>query len=89
MAKSIMQSACECYICGITRPLHKHHVINGMGNRENSERYGLWVYLCPKHHEMIHRDQKLDEALKGYAQREFEKAYPNEDWMSVFHKNYL
>ena len=89
MTKSIMQSKCECYLCGITRTLNRHHVINGVGNRDNSERYGLWVYLCPKHHEMVHTDQKLDVELKRYAQRAFEETYPDEDWMKIFHKNYL
>lgn len=84
-----MQSACECYICGITRPLHKHHVVNGLGNRENSERYGLWVYLCRKHHERVHADQELDEALKRYAQKEYEKSHTHTEWMKTFHKNYL
>ena len=89
MTKSILQSEDECFFCKTTRALSTHHVVNGGGNRANSERYGLTVRLCAKHHEMIHQDQKLDVALKQYAQRAFEQEYSHEEWMQVFHKNYL
>ena len=88
--KSIMQTNVnECFFCGDTRHLNTHHVINGTGNRENSERYGLKVTLCAKHHDMVHRDQRLDLSLKKYAQKEFEKNHSREEWMQIFHKNYM
>lgn len=64
MAKSIMQSRKECYLCRKAAEkqgyfgqlkdygLHKHHFIFGKGNRPLSERYGLWGYVCEeRHHE--------------------------------------
>lgn len=65
------------------------NVINGVANRMISESEGLWVYLCAKHHERVHADQKLDEALKRYAQTEYEKSHTHTEWMKTFHKNYL
>lgn len=87
--KSILQENCECFLCLTTKNLHRHHCINGLENRDNCDLYGLTVYLCAKHHDMVHRDQKLDEGLKRYAQRAFEKEHSREEWMEAFHKNYL
>lgn len=89
MAKSILQNEQECFFCKTTKALHQHHVVNGGGNRMLSEDEGIWVYLCAKHHDRVHQDQKLDEALKSYAQKEYEKTHTHEEWMSLFHKNYL
>ena len=52
MAKSILQSDKECYLCRrfynlrTTRGLEEHHILFGRGRRELSERYGLKVWLC-------------------------------------------
>ena len=64
MAKSILQTTKECYICRMlataagyydelpSTGLHKHHTVYGKGNRPIAEHYGLWVYLCTRfHHE--------------------------------------
>lgn len=56
MAKSILQSDKECYLCRkrynlrTTRGLEEHHILFGRGRRELSERYGLKVWLCHNHH---------------------------------------
>lgn len=47
MAKSILQSDKECYLCRkrynlrTTRSLEEHHILFGRGRRELSEQYGL------------------------------------------------
>ena len=55
MAKSIIQAEKECYICRrwyavkTTRGLEEHHILNGP-LRSFSERHGLKVWLCHRHH---------------------------------------
>ena len=48
----------------------------GVGRRPVSEREGLWLYLCPYHHNMsdfgVHFDKELDEAIKMEAQLKWE-----------------
>lgn len=50
MAKSILQSDKECYLCRkrynlrTTRSLEEHHILFGRGRRELSEQYGLKRY---------------------------------------------
>ena len=46
--KSIMQGQKRCLICR-SPYVEKHHVF-GAANRQNSEKYGLTVWLCHKHH---------------------------------------
>jgi len=74
--KSVLQKENECFICGTTHNLHKHHVIYGTANRKKSEQYGLTVKLCFPHHNGssrgVHLDKALDEHLKKIAQLYFE-----------------
>ena len=76
MAKSILQSDKECYLCRkrynlrTTRGLEEHHILFGRGRRELSERYGLKVWLCHNHHNEPHLGVHFDPA----AQRELEQA---------------
>ncbi len=66
--------------------------MHGVANRKLSEKYGLKVYLCPKHHRDtkhgVHFDRDFDLALKRYAQAKFEETYDIE-FSKVFGKNYL
>ena len=85
MSKSILQN-CEdgryCFFCkrnGQGEPLDKHHVFGG-AYRKKSEHYGLWVYLCHAScHESgemaVHRNAKVDDALKAWAQRRAMKKF--------------
>lgn len=83
-----------CYLCEKLndntmwqQTLHKHHVFRG-ANRENSERYGLYVWLCPKHHTMgpeaVHNNKALDDMLKSWAQYEFEERYSHKKFIEIF-----
>ena len=91
-----------CYLCMElednydTYPyLEKHHIIHGTANRRLSEDYGLYVWLCYRHHNdfyspvAVHNNHEIDEALKRKAQVAFIEHFPDNDFMSVFGKSYL
>lgn len=88
---SVIQSEKECYLCHNPN-VHKHHIF-GAANRKLSEQYGLWVYLCPAHHNMsdagIHFNKALDLQIKQIAQREFEDTYGHDRFIEIFGRNYL
>ena len=96
MAKSILQNEKRCFLSGRTDGLHLHHIFNA-ANRDNSTKYGLVVYL---HHELhnnapdgydVHHNRELGDALKRIAQTAAMEHYgwTLEEWMQIFHKNYL
>lgn len=91
--KSIIQKdMSECFICGATKGLHTHEIFYGI-NRQKSIRYGAYIRLCARHHNMsnagIHFNHKLDNDLKKLAQRELEKTYSREWFIKTFGKSYL
>lgn len=104
--KSIMHDKRDrtCYLCMILHfdystqsALEEHHVIYGRGKRGLSEKYGLKVYLCTRHHrdskESIHNNtdgnRQFDYVLKQDAQQAFEDKYPNLNFREIFGKNYV
>jgi hypothetical protein len=92
--KSIMQNEKSCYVCGIKGSgLHEHHCIPGSANRKKSEKYGLKITLCPKHHNMsnagVHFNRVLDIKVRQAAQRKFEETHTRAEWMKEFGKNYI
>ena len=94
MSKSIMQNVRECYVCGTTLDLHRHHCIYGTGNRKKAEEDGLWVYLCVRHHVEnktgVHGGNKaLNEELHRDAQRAFEAKFGHEAYMERYRLNWL
>ena len=93
-----------CYLCMKLegnyfpqRGLHEHHVMfGGFGSgRKLSEKYGLKVYLCIRHHladggpDAVHRSRASRELLCKEAQRCFEKNYPNLSFREIFGKDWL
>lgn len=92
--KSIMQDEKKCYVCGDVNGLQKHHIF-GAFNRDNSEKYGLWVWLRWDYHlaasdkRTPHNDKQVDLMLKREAQRRFEKIHGHEMFMQIFGRNYL
>ena len=79
MNKSIITDNLErCYICGKPYP-EIHHIFYGTANRKLSDRYGLVVPLCYHHHRGpagAHFNRKLDDKLKGIAEKRFCEEYP-------------
>lgn len=89
--KSIMQGQKRCLICR-SPYVEKHHVF-GAANRQNSEKYGLTVWLCHKHHneppEGVHFNWRFMDELHEWGQRQFETYYPTENFTEIFGKNYV
>lgn len=93
-----MHSENECYICRellhieCTIDLEEHHIYMGNPKRELSEKYGLKVRSCKRHHtsgEGVHHNRELDLWLKRKGQEEFEKTHTREEFIQIFGRNYL
>lgn len=84
-----MHGANECYICGTTQGLHRHHLLHGTANRKKAEQYGLVVYLCWKHHMQVHADPEMDRTFKMLGQRMFEETHTREEFIKEFGRSYL
>lgn len=105
--KSIIQGEKECYFCRALanregcfgelthNGLHRHHIIYGAGRRKFSERYGLWIWLCPHHHnlggmEAVHMNETLRRYTERIAQKAFEqRGGSRQDFVEIFGRNYL
>lgn len=77
-----------CYLCGRTGTA-RHEIFYGTGTRDLSKRYGLWVCLCPKCHELVHADRQGDRArmLEAVAETAFERAgHTREGFIRIFVK---
>ena len=77
----------RCYICGKPKE-HLHEVCFGK-NRMNSMKYGLVIPVCSSCHRLIHRDANLQLQYKQKGQALFNQAYPNLNFVDIFHENYL
>lgn len=93
MAKSILQSAKECYVTGDTNNLHEHHIYFGKGNRRISEKYGFKVWLRADWHNMsdygVHFNPDLDLHLKRMCQQKFEETHTRAEFMALIGMNFL
>lgn len=94
MSKSIMSNIKECFICGSIQDLDKHHCIGGTANRRLSEKDGLWVYLCRRHHTMsneaVHQNEEQNRKLKQKAQEKWEETYGSrEQFIQRYGKSWL
>lgn len=86
----------ECYICGATEQLHRHHIFSGTSNRKNSEKYKecCVVWLCYAHHNGsnagVHFNRQADLKLKRDAQKYFETFLGSRDtFRQIFGKSFL
>lgn len=73
----------KCYFCP-NSAIEKHEILAG-SNRQNSMRYGYVLPVCRFHHDRIQYDLEW----KKKCQRHFEQTHTREEWISIFHKNYL
>jgi hypothetical protein len=93
--KSILQRQKRCLLCHTEQNLHLHHVFEGTGRRKLSDKYGLTVWLCARHHNMsdegVHFNRKLDLTLKQASQKKAMKHYScdAETFIRIFGKNYI
>jgi len=59
----------RCELCGkLTNDLQMHHVVSGYGRRKAHESVETCIMLCVECHAEVHRNAKLDRALKLLAQ---------------------
>lgn len=80
----------HCYLCGAIR--HSIHEIYFGKNRVNSMKWGCCVPLCLNHHtgkDGVHNNHQVDIMLKQHCQLKFREVYPDIDFLSIFHKNYI
>lgn len=71
--KSILQSEKECFMCGTTRNLERHHVIFEAAGRKISDKLGLTTDL----------------RLRRFAQTCYEDKHSREEWVERIGRNYL
>lgn len=81
----------ECYFCGSTQGLERHHCFGGVANRPLSEKYGAYLNLCKNCHLSItsNKDIILVARLKKDAQGRFEALWGHGKFIEVFGRNYL
>lgn len=80
----------HCYLCGAIK--NAIHEIYFGKNRINSMKYGCCVPLCLNHHtgrDGVHNNHEVDIKLKQECQQKFIEVYPDTDFLSIFHKNYI
>lgn len=91
--KSVIQGKKECYVCHATLNLHEHHIFYGTSNRKKSEKYGLKIWLCARHHNLsnegVHFNKELDISIKRMAQSKFEENHTRHEFIRIFGKSYL
>lgn len=91
--KSIVQKNKECFICKTTQDLHEHHIFFGRANRRLSEKYGMKVWLCGRHHNLsnegVHFNRELDLYIKRIGQKTFEETHTRQEFRDIFGKSYL
>lgn len=76
-----------CYFCGKPRD-DIHEILYGT-NRLNSMKFGFVLPLCREHHRMFHDNRQLTNEWAKKCQKWFEREYSLQDWMDIFHRNYL
>lgn len=93
MAKSIMQTERECYICAklgfhTYKNLEEHHFLHGRSLRRLAEADGLKAFLCPYHHREVHSaDSKWDKELQREAQIRYMEYYEKSE--DEFRERYI
>lgn len=83
----------ECYICGSVRGIQEHHCVSG-SNRKNADKYGLMVDLCVECHlngsMAVHKCHESQLKLIRKAEMVFlGRGHTLDEWMAIFHKNWL
>lgn len=88
----------RCFICQRNRHaggLERHHIFQGRGRRQLSEKYGLVVYLCHYCHNEkpfgVHHNKQTAALLHRYGQEKAmrEQGWTKEEFIAIFGKNYL
>lgn len=93
LKKSIISNRACCYLCGSQKYLERHHIFGG-ADRDLSEEYGLWVYLCYQCHRGktgVHNNYYLLRGLREQGQEAWmeKNGKTKEDFIKLFGRNYL
>lgn len=83
----------RCYLCKYYEedpPIDtaRHEVIHGV-NRELAKHYGLWIAVCPRHHDDIHKNPEEYKWLQEAAQELWECVHPDKDFLTIFGRKYI
>ena len=97
--KSTIQAKKECFICKTNydvvtvTELNERLIFNKYPLNKQSEKYGLKIYLCPRHNNFEKYQEKFKEALelslKQLAQTKFEETHKRIEFIKYFNKSYL
>lgn len=85
--KSYTKTELKCYICGMPAKAI-HHIFEGRGKRQISDREHLTVPLCTKCHCQIHHNHLKENDLKKDAQKAWLESHDNDraKWYQLFYK---
>lgn len=86
--KSKMQEKAECFFCHRPDGLERHHALHGRGIRQLAEADGLWVWLCFKHHRLLHDKNEGDRELQRLAQETYLKDHSREEFLRRYGRYY-
>lgn len=83
-----------CFICNRYESdylhIEMHHIFEGRGRRQISDRYGLIVPLCRDCHDRAHTDAELAQMLHEVGQKKAEAdGMTREQFIYLFGRNYL
>lgn len=94
----IQENPNRCYLCGGSSAfehLDKHHIY-GSFNRDKSEQYGLFVYLCHTSchifgRDSVHQSRTVRDYLERVAQEKAMETYnwSVEDFIEIFGRSSL
>ena len=77
----------HCYVCGKPKQ-HINEIYEG-AKRISSMKYGCCIPMCFECHKRFHNDRQFALIYKSECQKQFNKEYPDLDFISIFHRNYL
>ena len=86
--RSLLHDPVDCYICHSPN-IARHETMYGYADRQKSKALGLWVALCPEHHDQAHKDNETRIGLKEISQYELDKEYGEGTFFRVYGRNYL
>lgn len=86
--ESIVQKNKECFVCG-NPTVEKHHLIGGTANRKLSDKDGLWIWLCRKHHEEAHLDSSANLVYKRLGQIFYETDHTRDEFIKRYGKSFI
>jgi hypothetical protein len=80
----------KCWVCGTTQNLESHHCFGGC-RRKTSEEYGLKIWLCQYHHQIVtdEKNKELVHQIHLYGQTKFERENPDLSFLETFNKFYF